>query len=53
MNFRAQERSVSEPLSWPYEFRSIGDQHEIVLAAEREHGIDQIVPRALLAELDL
>src|SRR6266581_5058096 len=31
VNFRAQECSVSEPLGWPYEFRSIGDQHEIVL----------------------
>jgi predicted glycogen debranching enzyme len=31
VNFRAQERSVSEPLGWPYEFHSIGDQHEIVL----------------------
>jgi predicted glycogen debranching enzyme len=31
VNFRAQELSVSEPLGWPYEFRSIGDQHEIVL----------------------
>ena len=28
------------------------DHQEIVLAAEREHGIDEIVPRALLAELD-
>jgi predicted glycogen debranching enzyme len=31
VNFRAQELSVSEPLGSPYEFRSIGDQHEIVL----------------------
>jgi predicted glycogen debranching enzyme len=31
VNFRAQELSVSEALRWPYEFRSIGDQHEIVL----------------------
>ena len=29
------------------------DQHEVVLACEREHRIDEIVPRALLAELDL
>ena len=29
------------------------DHQEIVLAAEREHRIDEIVPRALLAELDL
>ena len=29
------------------------DQHEIVLAGQREHGIDEIVARALLAELDL
>ena len=28
------------------------DQEEIVLAFEREHGVDEIVPRALLAELD-
>ena len=29
------------------------DHHQqIVLASEREHGIDEIVPRALLAELD-
>ena len=28
-------------------------KHEIVLAFEREHCVDQIVPRALLAELDL
>ena len=28
------------------------DQHEVVLAFEREHGIDEIVPRALLAQLD-
>jgi predicted glycogen debranching enzyme len=31
VNFRAQELSVSEPLGWPYEFRSVGDQHEIAL----------------------
>src|SRR5206468_6105213 len=31
VNFRAQELSVSEPLGCPYEFRSIGDQHEIAL----------------------
>ena len=29
------------------------DQHQIVLAFEREHRIDQVVPRALLAQLDL
>ena len=29
------------------------DQQEIVLAFEREHGIDEVVTRALLAELDL
>src|ERR1051326_853257 len=28
-------------------------QHEVVLAAERKHRIDQIVARALLAQLDL
>ena len=33
-------------------FDAADDQQEIVLAFEREHGIDQIVPRALLAELD-
>ncbi len=29
------------------------DDHQEVVAAEREHGIDQIVPRALLAEMHL
>ena len=29
------------------------DEQEIVLAFEREHGIDEIVARALLAQLDL
>ena len=29
------------------------DQQQIVLAFEREYGIDEIVPRALLAQLDL
>ena len=29
------------------------DHQEIVLAAEREHGVDEVVSRALLAELDL
>ena len=29
------------------------DHQQVVLAAEREHGVDQIVPRALLAQLDL
>ena len=29
------------------------DQHEIVLAFEREHRVDEIVTRALLAQLDL
>ncbi len=29
------------------------DQQEIVLAAKREHGIDEVVTRALIAELDL
>ena len=28
------------------------DEEKIVLAFEREHGIDEIVPRALLAKLD-
>jgi predicted glycogen debranching enzyme len=31
VNFRAQEAPVSEPLGWPYEFRSIGDCCEIAL----------------------
>jgi predicted glycogen debranching enzyme len=31
VNFRAQELSVSEPLGWPYECRSVGGRHEIVL----------------------
>ena len=29
------------------------DQHEVVLAGQREHGVDEIVARALLAQLDL
>ena len=29
------------------------DQHEVVLPRQREHRVDKIVPRALLAELDL
>ena len=28
-------------------------EKQIILAAEREHGVDQIMPRALLAQLDL
>ena len=32
VNFRAQEAPVSEPLGAPYEFRSSGDESEIVLA---------------------
>src|SRR5436189_581292 len=32
VNFRAQELPVSEPLGWPYEFRSIQDRYEICLA---------------------
>jgi predicted glycogen debranching enzyme len=31
MNFRAQEAPVSEPLGSPYEFRAVGDRHEIEL----------------------
>ena len=31
VNFRAQELPVSEPLGAPYEFRAVGDQHEIEL----------------------
>jgi predicted glycogen debranching enzyme len=33
VNFRAQETPVSEPLGWPYEFRAVGDHHEIALLA--------------------
>jgi predicted glycogen debranching enzyme len=33
MNFRAQEFPVSEPLGAPYEFRAVGDRHEVVLPA--------------------
>ena len=32
VNFRAQEQPVSEPLSWPYEFRAVEDRSEISLA---------------------
>jgi predicted glycogen debranching enzyme len=31
VNFRAQEAPVSEPLGWPYEFRAVGDEHQISL----------------------
>jgi predicted glycogen debranching enzyme len=31
VNFRMQEASVSEPLGWPYEFRSIAERCEIAL----------------------
>jgi predicted glycogen debranching enzyme len=31
VNFRSQDAPVSEPLAWPYEFRAIGECHEIVL----------------------
>src|SRR5438093_11789752 len=31
VNFRAQEAPVSEPLGWPYEFRAIRDEYEILL----------------------
>ncbi len=31
VNFRAQEAPVSEPLGWPYEFRAVGEEHEIAL----------------------
>ncbi len=30
-NFRAQELPVSEPLGWPYEFRAVGECHEVLL----------------------
>jgi predicted glycogen debranching enzyme len=32
VNFRAQEAPVSEPLGWPYELRTIGDDIEVALA---------------------
>src|SRR5262249_51779754 len=32
---------------------SADDEQEIVLTFEREHGVDQVVARALLAQLDL
>ena len=32
---------------------ALDDQRQIILAAEREHGVDQVVPRALLAQVDL
>jgi len=35
VNFRAQEAPVSEPLGWPYEFRAVGDEHEIALCDSR------------------
>jgi len=31
VNFRAQELPVSEPLAWPYEFRSVEDRYEICI----------------------
>jgi predicted glycogen debranching enzyme len=31
VNFRAQENPVSEPLGWPYEFRSVGECCELAL----------------------
>src|SRR5205823_2931037 len=31
VNFRPQELPVSEPLASPYEFRAVGENHEIVL----------------------
>jgi predicted glycogen debranching enzyme len=31
VNFRPQEAPVSEPLGWPYEFRAIRDEYEILL----------------------
>jgi predicted glycogen debranching enzyme len=31
VNFRAQEAPVSEPLGWPYEFRAVGDEHQVWL----------------------
>jgi predicted glycogen debranching enzyme len=31
VNFRPQEAPVSEPLGWPYEFRSVRDDYEILL----------------------
>src|SRR5262249_49736919 len=31
VNFRGQELPVTEPLGWPYEFRSIGERCEVAL----------------------
>jgi predicted glycogen debranching enzyme len=31
VNFRPQEAPVSEPLGWPYEFRAVRDEYEILL----------------------
>jgi len=35
VNFRPMEAPVSEPLGWPYEFRAVGDEHEIALCDSR------------------
>ena len=32
---------------------ALDDQRQVILAAEREHRIDQVVPRALLAQVHL
>src|SRR2546428_7282058 len=31
VNFRPQEAPVSEPLGWPYEFRAVRDEYEVLL----------------------
>src|SRR4051812_29274421 len=35
VNFRAQEAPVSEPLGWPYEFRAIKDEYQILLCGSQ------------------
>src|SRR5512142_229129 len=35
VHFRAQEAPVSEPLGWPYEFRSTGELYEIALVGSK------------------
>ena len=37
---------------FPQRLDAADDEQKIVLAFQREHGVDEIVPRALLAELD-
>ena len=37
----------------PKRFHPLDDQREVVLAAEGEHRVDQVVPRALVAQVHL